>query len=206
MSLENWIAFLIASFVVTIIPGPSVLLVISQALTKGKAAAFMCILGDVVGTIFLIAFSYIGLGAILAASAVLFQAVKWSGICYLAYLGYRQIVDATRELNEIQDDRSMASNWRSFWIGSITAVLNPKAIIFYMAFLAQFISPEGSVVIQLVVLIMTSIFVIIFLLSIYALVAATARTTLRSHSARKNIGYVGGGMMIAGSALMAVTR
>ncbi len=206
MPIDNWIAFLVASIVITLIPGPSVLLVISQALTKGKAAAFMCIAGDVVGTIVLIILSYMGLGAILAASTVLFQITKWAGICYLAYLGYRQIADARNGQELATHEDNDASNWQSFWIGSVTAVLNPKAIIFYMAFLAQFISPEGNVFVQLSILTATSIMTIIVFLTIYALIAAKAKDLLSSARAQRNIGYTGGGMMIAGSAVMAATR
>lgn len=94
MSFQSWLAFSAACIVLTLIPGPSVLLVIGQALAKGRAAAMMCILGDVVGSIILIGLSFMGVGAVLAASAALFQIVKWAGVFYLAYLGYRQIVEA----------------------------------------------------------------------------------------------------------------
>ncbi|MFT4961540.1 MAG: homoserine/homoserine lactone efflux protein [Paracoccaceae bacterium] len=78
----------------TLILGPSVLLVVGQALSKGRKAAMMCVAGDVVGGIVLMGLSFAGVGAILATSAILFQIVKWTGVIYLAYLGYRQIIEA----------------------------------------------------------------------------------------------------------------
>lgn len=206
MSLDNLLAFTIASIVITLIPGPSVLLVISQALSKGRGAAAMCIIGDVVGTIFLMLFSFMGLGAVLATSAALFQAVKWAGVLYLAYLGYRQIVETRYQPMEVVQDVALASSWKSFWIGSVTAVLNPKAIIFYMAFLAQFIDPQRDAATQLGILILVSSLVIAVLLSGYALLAMKARQVFFGRAFRTRLGYAGGGLMIAGSAWMAATR
>ena len=100
MSLETWIAYTIACVVLTMIPGPSVMLVVAQALTRGRVAAAMCILGDVVGSIVLVGLSFAGVGAILAASAILFQLVKWVGVLYLAWLGISQIIEARRDAPE----------------------------------------------------------------------------------------------------------
>ncbi len=206
MTFDSWLAFTLASIVLTLIPGPSVLLVISLAIAKGRKAAMMCIVGDMVGTVVLIVLSLLGVGALLAASATLFQLVKWAGVLYLAYLGLCQILDA-RNLPDIADDEQhISSPWQSFWAGSITAILNPKAVIFYMAFLAQFIDPESSFVLQMGILTITSITIVAILLAGYALIAAHARTRLKSQSVRKKIGYVGGGIMIGGSTLMAATR
>lgn len=206
MTFESWLAFTIASILLTLIPGPSVLLVISQALARGKNAAMMCILGDMMGTVVLMFLSFMGVGALLAASAVLFQVVKWAGVLYLAYLGFRQIQEATSQTDEVADAPRTASSWGSFWAGSITAILNPKAIIFYMAFLAQFIDPAGNFMLQMGILTATSVAIVAVLLTGYALVAARARTTFQSPSMRRKIGYAGGGLMIGGSALMAATR
>lgn len=206
MTLESWLAFTLASILLTLIPGPSVLLVISQALARGKSAAMMCILGDMLGTIVLMLLSFMGVGALLAASAVLFQVVKWAGVLYLAYLGLRQILEATRQSDEVTGAPKAVSSWASFWAGSITAILNPKAIIFYMAFLAQFIDPAGNFVLQMTILTATSVAIIAVLLTAYALVAARARASFQSKSVRRKIGYAGGGLMIGGSALMAATR
>jgi len=206
MTFESWLAFTLASILLTLVPGPSVLLVVSQALARGRRAAMMCIVGDMLGTIVLMLLSFMGVGALLAASAVLFQVVKWAGVLYLAHLGLRQILEATKQSDELTDAPEAVSSWGSFWAGSITAILNPKAILFYMAFLAQFIDPAGSLVLQMGILTATSVTIIAVLLTGYALVAARARAGFQSRSIRRKIGYAGGGLMIGGSALMAVTR
>lgn len=206
MSFEAWSAFVIASIVLTLIPGPSVLLVISQALTRGKKAAMVCILGDMVGTIVLMVLSFLGVGALLAASAFLFQLMKWAGVLYLAYLGYCQIVEARKERQPTQEEHLASGSWESFWAGSITAVLNPKAIIFYLAFLAQFIDPNTSFILQATILTTTSVMVVAILLTGYALLAVRAGAAFQTRSVRRKMGYTGGGLMIGGSVLMAATR
>ncbi|MEP3428144.1 MAG: LysE family translocator [Roseibium sp.] len=206
MSVETWFAFTTACIVLTLIPGPSVLLVIGQAMIKGKQAAMMCIFGDVVGSILLIGLSFIGVGALLAASAVLFQTVKWAGVFYLAYLGYRQIIDARNETAFVGPDSTALNSWKSFWVGAVTAVLNPKAIIFYMAFLTQFIDPERNMALQLGIMIVTSSLAVVVPLTGYALLAARARRIFQSKSAQRKIGYTGGTCLIGGSVFMAATR
>lgn len=206
MAFDLWLAFTLASILLTLIPGPSVLLVISQSITKGKKAALMCVAGDLIGTIILMSLSFLGVGAILAASAILFQAVKWAGVFYLAYLGFTQIRDARRITDNFTDNHDASAGWGSFWAGTVTAVLNPKAIIFYMAFLAQFIDPTGDVLVQMVILTATSTLVVAVLLTGYALIASQAQQVFRSKLARKRMGYAGGTFMLGGSVILASTR
>jgi threonine/homoserine/homoserine lactone efflux protein len=206
MSFENWIAFTAACIVLTLIPGPSVLLVVGQALTKGRKAAMMCVAGDLIGGIVLMLLSFLGVGAILAASALLFQAVKWAGVLYLAYLGYRQITDARKDVFEVSGTGSVSAGWGSLYAGAITAILNPKAIVFYMAFLAQFIDPAGNLVLQMTILTATSTLVVAVLLSAYVVIAVRARQAFESRRAQQRIGYAGGTFLLGGSLLMATTR
>ncbi|WP_419904989.1 LysE family translocator [Kiloniella sp.] len=217
MGLELWLAFIVADILVSITPGPSVLMVTGQALTRGLPAALLCILGDILGGIVLMTLALFGVGALLATSAVLFQFVKWGGVCYMAYLGYRQIMDArkspapeTPEMSEAPENtpETKLANYKlaSMRAGFFTGVLNPKAIIFYMAFLSQFMDPTGNTLLQFTILVATSTVVVGLILTGYALAAARARKTLQSHKARKRFGYAGGGFLIGGSVLMASTR
>ncbi len=166
----------------------------------------MCIAGDIVGGVVLMGLSFMGVGTILAASALLFQIVKWAGVIYLAYLGCRQIAEARNDNGYFAEAHQTSSAWGSLWAGAVTAVLNPKAIIFYMAFLAQFIDPARDMALQMVILTITSTIVVAVLLTGYALVAGRTRQFFQSKSARKRIGYTGGTFMIGGSVLMATTR
>lgn len=206
MAIETWAAFFVATIVLSLIPGPSVLLVTGQALTRGTRTALLCVIGDQIGGVFLMALSVLGVGAILAASIVLFQVVKWAGVFYMMYLGYRQIVDARKGLVETSIETGPAKLLGSLKAGFLAAVLNPKAIIFYMAFLTQFVDPAGNTLVQFSILVATSTVAIGIVLSGYVLVAAQARQTFQSQRARKIFGYTGGGFLIGGSVLIATTR
>lgn len=196
MKFELWLAFVGTYTLISILPGPSVFMVVGQALGRGLRAAFLCILGDVLGGVVLIALSLFGVGAILATSALAFQVLKWAGVGYMAYLGYRQIKDAK---SDYRDPPRLGS----IKAGFLTGVLNPKAIMFYMAFLSQFMDPSVNLVTQYLVLVVTSIFVVGVVLSGYALAAARARRAFESPAARRRFGYTGGGLLLGGSLFMA---
>ncbi|WP_317960613.1 LysE family translocator [Phaeobacter inhibens] len=98
---DSWITYVIAYAVISIVPGPSVLMIIGQALSRGKRAAIACIFGGLLGGIFVMTASYLGLGLILASSALAFAVMKWVGVAYMAYLGLSQIIAARKNLGNI---------------------------------------------------------------------------------------------------------
>ncbi|MEP5730970.1 MAG: LysE family translocator [Sulfitobacter sp.] len=206
MDLELWLAFVATYTVISIIPGQSVLIVTGQALSGGGKAAFMCILGELVGGVVLIGLSLFGVGAILAASSALFQIVKWAGVLYMAYLGCRQILDARQDVMNLHIKTTGNGGMKSARAGFFTAVLNPKAIIFYVAFLTQFLDPTANIYAQFVIVVVTSTVIVGSVLGGYALLASQARKTFQSANARRRFGYTGGGFLIGGSALMAASR
>lgn len=206
MKLELWLAFVATYTVISIVPGPSVLMVTGQALSRGTKAAFMCILGELAGGGVLVGLSLFGVGAILAASSELFQIVKWAGVFYMAYLGFRQIVEARRDDIDLPQEARKQDSISSAKAGFFTAVLNPKAIVFYVAFLSQFLDPSANIYSQFAIVVTTSTVIVGAVLGGYALLAAQARKTFQSAKARRRFGYAGGGVLIGGSAFMAVTR
>lgn len=204
MPLDIWIAYVVAYLVISLIPGPSVLLVIGQSLSRGTRAALACVVGDLSGGVVVMTASYLGLGLILAASSSAFMILKWAGVAYMAYLGISQIL-AARRLTEI-GDVPVSSTRGSLGAGFLTGVLNPKAIMFYMAFLAQFIDPSAPQIPQFLILLITSAVIVGVVLGGYALLAAQISQRLRSVQARKKVGYAGGACLLGGSAVMAITR
>lgn len=204
MKPEIWLAFIAATALLTLIPGPSVLLIISQAITRGKKVALMCIAGDVLAVMVQMTLCLLGVGAILAASATLFAMVKWAGIGYMAYLGYRQIADARK--GAISHETTTRNQGTGFGVGFLTGVLNPKGIIFNVAFLTQFMDPTGNTFVQFSILVVTSTIVVSTILAGYALLATRARQTFQSRKSQKIFGYTGGSFLIGGSVLMAATR
>lgn len=206
MELELWLAFVATYTVISVIPGPSVLVVTGQALSHGTKAAFLCILGELAGGVVLVGLSLFGVGAILAASSELFQVVKWAGVIYMAYLGCRQIIEARQGAVNLSPKMRKTDGMSSARAGFFTAVLNPKAIIFYVAFLSQFLDPNANIYSQFVIVVATSTVIVGVVLGGYALLAAQARKTFKSATARRRFGYTGGGFLIGGSVFMATSR
>ncbi|WP_299827256.1 LysE family translocator [uncultured Roseobacter sp.] len=207
MTFETWLAYVAAYVVLSLIPGPSVFMVIGQSLSRGLGAAMFCILGDMLGGVIVMTASYVGLGLILAASSNAFLLLKWAGVAYMAWLGVTQIVSAKR-LSDVAVTRQTTGTQQaaSFRAGFLTGVLNPKAILFYVVFLAQFMNPDLPMTPQFLILLITSGGVVFFVLMGYALVAAQARRQMRSLRARKAMGYAGGSFLLGGSMLMATNR
>ena len=206
MSIEMWLAFVLACTLLTLVPGPCVLLLIGQSLSRGVTAAFSSILGILVGDILLMMFSLMGLGAILGSSEALFQVVKWAGVIYMAYLGLSMIIEARKNVKAPTDAAPSGKNLACFKAGFLSATLNPKGIMFYLAFLPQFMEPTGSPALQIAILLITSTLVVALVLGVYVLAASKAGKLLMNTRVRKRVNYLSGGCLMGGSAMMAVMR
>ena len=213
MNAETWFFFLIAYTIISAIPGPSVAMILSQSFSRGIAAALFCIVGELLGGIVVMTVSFAGLGAILATSSLLFFLLKWLGVAYLAYLGVKQIlaarrVFATELTNESKSEELSATvpeyRWASIRAGFFTGVLNPKAIMFYVAFLTQFIDHNQSVLPQLVILMITSSVIVATVLAAYAVLATRLKDSIQSASAQRRFGYFGDSFLLGGSAFLAM--
>ena len=142
MSFETWLAFAAASAVLLIIPGPTILLVISYGLGQGRRAAFPVAAGVALGDFTAMTLSMLGLGAVLATSAALFTVLKWIGGAYLIWLGVKLFgAGGTFQGVEVGSGAAPAKMIAHAWI--VTA-LNPKSITFFVAFLPQFLDPSSE--------------------------------------------------------------
>lgn len=161
MSLKLILVFALTEFLLCLTPGPAVLLVVSQGVTAGFKPSLRGTLGILAGNAIYFFLSALGLGALLLASAPLFQIIKWLGIAYLILTGIRMLV--SRGEAETPDDATVAStvtrdrSLKLFSQGLLTQLANPKAIIFFTALLPQFISPGGPVLVQFLLLGVVSI-------------------------------------------------
>ena len=204
MSLDVWLTYVAAVTILSLIPGPSVFMAIGQSLSKGLGASFYSILGNLLGGIVMMTVAYAGLGTILASSSGVYTVIKWVGVGYMAWLGLSQILEAKR-MNEADLVIAASPEMRvgSLRSGFLIGVLNPKAILLYVAFLAQFMNPEKAMTPQFLILVATSTINVFIVLGGYALLAAQARKTFQSLRARKRMGYTGGSCLLGGSAFMA---
>ncbi len=155
MDVNIWLAFVAASTVLLLIPGPTVLLVLSYALSKGRSVAVASAAGVALGDFIAMTASLAGLGALVAASATLFSLLKWIGAAYLVYLGIRLLRSAPSErLDAVAAGRETGPRAVFAHAAAVTA-LNPKSIAFFIAFVPQFLRPAEALAPQFAILIAT---------------------------------------------------
>ena len=195
MPPELWLAFVTASIVLLAIPGPTVLTVISYSVAQGQKATLPLIAAVALGDSTALFLSLIGLGALLATSAWWFTAIKWAGGSYLLYLGVKlfraEIVSA-----DIALPPAPPSRWRLFANTYLVTALNPKGIVFFVAFLPQFVDPAGEVPQQLWLLAATFVILATVNAMLYTSFAAAARGLLASAKSQRPFNLAGGSMLV----------
>lgn len=142
--IHHWPGFAAIAFFVALTPGPAVILALSNALTYGPARAMIGSLGNATGLIIVAVATTAGLGALLVASSSAFSALKIAGAGYLIYLGLKQWYSRESAFDRPADVRGPASARHLFIKGTLVAMTNPKTIIFFIAFLPQFIRSDIS--------------------------------------------------------------
>ena len=188
--------FVAAALVLLVIPGPAVLYIVAQSVSRGRLAGIVSMLGIQVGGLVHVAAAAAGLSALLVRSAVAFNAVKYAGAAYLVFLGVRRLVG--REDVEAPGARPEKSLRRLFAQGVVVNVLNPKTALFFFSFLPQFVDVNaGSVALQIATL--GLVFILLATLSdgLYALAAGSAAGWLRGRR-----GFVRGERYATGSVLV----
>jgi len=204
MPLDHWLAFTAAAIIVLLIPGPTVLLVVSYALGHGRRSANATVAGVALGDFTAMTASMLGVGALLLASATLFTAVKWVGALYLIYLGIR--LWRAPVVGDGLVEAPPARPFRIFLHAYAVTALNPKSIIFFVAFLPQFLDPASPLVTQL--LIFEATFLVGATLNAfgYAMMAAAARRTIRRPAVQRAVNRVGGSLLIGAGCLAAAWK
>ncbi len=206
MNLEIWIAFVLAATIVLIIPGPTILLVISQAISHGRKAVIPLVAGVTLGDFTALTLSLLGLGAVLAASSALFSALKWIGAVYLIYLGIK-LWRSHPETRNIHFSEIKISNRSLFNSAFFVTALNPKSIAFFVAFLPQFVSSRTDTFPQFLILGATFLFLAALNATLYAVFAGQLRDKLQNSKVRRWLNRGGGSALIcAGLATATLKR
>ncbi|MEN3541299.1 LysE family translocator [Microbispora sp. ZYX-F-249] len=183
---STFLVFTATSAALVAVPGPNHLYIAARGVAQGRRAGVASALGVETGTLVHIAAAAAGLSYLLARSAALFAAVKWAGVAYLVYLGVRAL---TRRGAGGDEPRPQPLR-RVFLEGVMVNVLNPKTVLFFLAFLPQFVDPSGDVPGQ--VLLLGLVIAVIGLASdlAYALTAGSLGGRLRASTLRYASGLV----------------
>jgi len=206
MTLQTWLLFCATEAVLCFAPGPAVLLVVSQSLSRGAWAGLAASLGILAANTAYFALSATSIGAVLVRSSLVFSIIRWAGAGYLIWIGARMIwTGAHADSNRLQPD--VPSTKRSaFSIAVVTQGANPKALVFFTAILPQFINPAAPVVAQIVILGISSVVIEFVVLSLYVATCHTARGWIRKPQVAGLFERAGGALLVAAGARLAVMR
>jgi threonine/homoserine/homoserine lactone efflux protein len=203
--LHVWIAFVIAAEALLIMPGPTDMVVVSYALSQGRRSAWASVPGVTLGDATALILSLLGLGAVLMASAELFNALKIAGAIYLVYLGiktWRAPVPETIDDNAPLEHRP----WRIMGHTYVATALNPGGIVFYVAFFPQFLSAEKPLLPQVATFGATFILMGSLNSVLYATLALQVRRFVKSCRARKTMNRVSGGLLVAMGGMLGLAK
>lgn len=206
MDFNLWLTFVAASTALLLIPGPTVLLVLSYALSKGRSVAVASAAGVATGDLIAMTASLAGLGALVLASATLFTVLKWVGAAYLIWLGIKLIRSAPSEglaANKVQAEITTRG---VFAHNAAVTALNPKSIAFFIAFVPQFLDPGAPMLPQFAVLIVTFVGLAAINALAYALLADRLRRMIARPGVITWITRAGGGALVAMGVLTATMR
>jgi threonine/homoserine/homoserine lactone efflux protein len=210
MDLSIWMTFVAASVALIVIPGPTVVLVLTYALTQGRRVAVASALGVGLGDLIAMVACLAGLGALVLASSALFGVVKWLGAAYLVWMGIGMIRStinggsAIRIAETAQDTVIPAS--RVFGNAVIVTALNPKGIVFFIAFVPQIIDQAASLLPQFSMLTATFVSLGVLNALFYALLANRLRTHIRRPFVLTWMTRIGGSVLVGMGVLTATLR
>jgi threonine/homoserine/homoserine lactone efflux protein len=207
MSVETWLAFAAASAIMLAIPGPTILLVISYALGHGRKTALATVTGVTLGDFTAMTASLAGLGALLAASSSLFTILKLIGAAYLMFLGIKLwrapiVVGPMGDNDNLPEERPLKILLHSY----VVTALNPKSIVFFIAFVPQFLDMSKPFLPQTLILEATFLTLAALNSLVYVFVADMARGFIRKASVQRAVNRTGGTLLIAAGAVTAGYR
>ena len=203
-----WLAYFVASWVIAVSPGSGAVLAMSHGLAYGVRGASATVLGLQIGLAFILLVAGAGVGAVLVASAGAFMVVKLLGAAYLLWLGFKQWrAPVTLDDGGAQAGPPVMRLRQRVLTGALTNATNPKGIVFMVAVLPQFIDPKRPLLLQLLILLVTTLAVDTVVMHGYALLASRLRALLRSARARRTQNRVFGGVLMGmGASLLMVDR
>ncbi len=191
MTIEVWFTFVFTAAIILVIPGPTIIYIVGQSLIHGKKASIPLSVGVISGDALCILLSLLGLSALLALFSTAFLFIKYLGAAYLIYLGIKMImsnlnIDTQQIKASTYDPKSIFRD--VFFVNT----LNPKGIIFYSAFMPQFVNQQQNMFIQFIILSIT--FLLLALINVigYSLLASKTNDLFKSQNFSRTFNFTGG--------------
>jgi homoserine/homoserine lactone efflux protein len=209
MTFDYFIAYFIILLIATITPGPNMLLAINHGVNHGFVRTIYSGLGNLVGNLLMALVSILGLGAVLAASGLIFNIIKWIGVIYLVFVGLVIVFEPIK--TEITNDndgkfRSYKSKRRLFLDGFVIALGNPKGILFFTALFPQFINVKHATISGFMIVFITLGIVAFGCYMLYAIFGVRLNGLFQLHSFRKIFNRITGSILIGTGLAIAFSR
>ena len=206
MLLETWLAFFAACWIISLSPGAGAIASMSCGLQHGFVRGYWNALGLQLGLIMQIAVIAAGVGAILAASATAFQVIKWFGVLYLLYLAVKQWRALPTDISEEAGVRPVGKASTLVLRGFLVNVSNPKALVFMLAVLPQFIDPHAPLLAQYLTIGATMVAVDMIVMAGYTGLAAKVLRLLRTPRQQRRMNRTFAGLFVGAATLLATLR
>lgn len=203
LDLNLYLTFVVLSVGIIALPGPNVLFIVATSLAGGRRAGLVAVAGTSSAMAVQLCVAAIGTAALASLLADAFVWVKWAGVAYLAYLGLTHLIDARRGPESALNTASVG---RSFWRGFLVSLTNPKTILFFGAFLPQFVSGAYPPAPQLALLSVSFFMLAVALDSVYALGASAVRRFVERPAYARGRNVVVGLIYLGASVGLAATR
>ena len=200
MDIVLFSGFVLTSILFIVMPGPNVLVIVATSLQSGMKRGFQTVIGTSLAMAIQLAIAALATSGLLVLLNVGLRWLKWAGVLYLAFLGVRALLQLQRPAT-VAAPTALGSFQRGFWI----SLTNPKTILFFSAFLPQFVSAEGNAVSQLAILSVTFWFLAVSLDSAYVILADRVRWLWASQRGARVLNGITGSVYLAASALLAGT-
>ena len=201
IGLEVYLAYVVACFVIAIVPGPTVTIIVANSLAYGTRAGMLNVAGTQAGLAIMMATVVVGLSTVIAVMGVWFDWIRLAGAAYLVWLGWKLL----RSPDELGQARAAAPRGGFFLQGLLVILSNPKGLLWFGAFIPQFVDPNGAYVGQIVLLGVTAMAVALVSDGAYALLTGRAGALL-SRSRVRLVSRVSGAFLVGGGIWLALTR
>ena len=202
MSLELYVAYVLTCAVIALIPGPTVTVIVANSLRYGARAGLLNVAGTQLGLGLMMLILVVGLSSVIAAMGWLFEWLRWAGAAYLIWLGYKLL----RSPEMIYEENTKTIPRGGFLLqGFLVLMANPKALLWFGAFIPQFVDPSGNYVGQIILLGVTAMAVALVSDGAYAVLTGRAGAFLSKKRIRL-VSRLSGGFLIGGGIWLALTR
>lgn len=205
MDFEVWLTLLLASIAISVSPGAGAVVSMNYGIKYGLKKSYSAIFGLQAGLLAQTFIVVIGLGAIIAKSVLIFNIVKWVGVAYLVYLGLSKIFEKVELIEESEQIKSYDAK-KAFLTATFINLTNPKATVFLVAFIPQFLNPNESLWLQFLIIGLTLCIVDVFVMTGYSSMASKLKFLIKDVKAMKIQNRITGMFLILAAVFMSTAK